>query len=723
MGLKAYAAAAMIGLAASSAAAQTQPSGQAAQVSGVTVNGEAPAQGYAAPPQYDAPIATLGPLGDVAVLDAPQSVTILPEDLIVDQQTRNANDTLRFLPSVEIRDQQGFQISRPQSRGFQSSVVQNTRLDGLNVIGTTEIPAENLAAIEVLNGPSGALFGPETPAGVFDYIQKRPTDTPLFRFIEGFQSAGIFTEQADMSDREGPVGARLNVVHGQGPSYVDGSRIDRTLASLALDFHLDDKTVIEADYSHYASEATGLPGSIVYDGSSTSKTNHSTFLPPAVDPTRLGYGQPGAGTDLHTDTGDIKIRREINSDWSFELGGLYQNALRGLYGISNTLTDDSGDYTVTKNFTAVPKFTIGSNSAYLNGHVRLFGMLNDVSLGTNGFINGQYSYRKSIAVTLGSSNLADPAVFPTQPTPPNGGLYQSGRLAEQSIVVGDTLHFNSEWALQGVVNTSFLHSDSWNASGALTSSDSRNGVVSPTVSLIYKPLPSLSLHATYASSIEEGDEAPANTANQNQYLSPYNDKEYEIGAKYAITPKLLVTLDAFHMTRPYATTSATTNIFQVVGEQRNNGVELFTQGEVSPDFSLLGGITYIDARLLGSQNPATNGGRIVGVPNVKTDVVFDLHPRFAHGGALTLTVNYEGNRAATDTNNSFAPAYVTLDPGVRYSFNYLNHHVTARFDVVNVTGVRYYVSIADGNIVGSPGANTAYLGTPRTFLTSLDFDF
>ena len=198
----------------------------------------------------------------------------MPEDLIVNQQTRNVNDTLRFLPSVEIRDQQGFEVSRPQSRGFQSSIVQNTRLDGLNVIGTTAIPAENLAGIEVLNGPGGALFGPETPAGTFDYILKRPTDTLLLaRYIEGFDSSGVFTEQADISDRGGPgdrIGARLNVLHGQGESYVEGSSVNRTLASLNLDFHLDDRTVIEADYSHYETEAYGLPGSFVYDGASTT---------------------------------------------------------------------------------------------------------------------------------------------------------------------------------------------------------------------------------------------------------------------------------------------------------------------------------------------------------------------------------------------------------------------------------------------------------------------
>ncbi len=684
-------------------------------------------QGYAAPPQYDTPVAHVGPLGDQAILDAPQSITVVPEDLIVDQQTRNVNDTLRFLPSVEIRDQQGFEISRPQSRGFQSSIVQNTRLEGLNVIGTTEIPAENLAGIEVLNGPSGALFGPETPAGVFDYLLKRPTDTPLLRYSEGFDSNGIFTEQADVGGRGGPdgrIGARLNIVHGQGEAYVDDSHVDRTLASLDMDFHLDARTVVEADYSHYSSVATGLPGSFVYDGAS-SGASKSTLLPKAVDPSVVGYGQPGAGTDISTETALGKIKHSFNGDWSLEIGGLYQNAIRGLYGITNTLIDDKGDFTVIKNFTAVPQFTVGSNSAFLNGHVRLFGFLNDVSVGTNGFINGQYSHKTSIAVTLTSKNqtlnLNDPMVLPNKATPENGGLYEAARLFEQSIVLADTLHLTDQLALQGVINTSFLHSHSYASSGALTSQDKRDGVVSPTGSLIYKPLSSLSFHFTYASSIEQGDQAPTNVLNANQLLSPYKDELYEVGGKYALNGNLLLTLDAFHMTRPFATTPV--NVFEVVGEQRNNGVEAFVQGEVTPDLSLFGGVTYIDARLLDSGNVTTANKLIVGVPTLKSDLVFDYHPAFARGAAATVTVNYEDRRAATNTNNAFAPSYVTVDPGVRYSFGLYGHHLTSRFQVINVTDTRYYISIADGAIVGSPGANTAYLGTPRTYHASLEFDF
>jgi iron complex outermembrane receptor protein len=79
--------------------------------------------------------------------------------------------------------------------------------------------------------------------------------------------------------------------------------------------------------------------------------------------------------------------------------------VRNLFGITNMLTDNLGNYTVTKNFNAVPHFTIASNTASLNGRFDLFGFRNELTIGTNGFFNGQYSYVNSIATVLGSSNL------------------------------------------------------------------------------------------------------------------------------------------------------------------------------------------------------------------------------------------------------------------------------------------------------------------------------
>ena len=673
-------------------------------------------------PQYNTGTVSLGPLGNRSLLDTPLSLTVLPQDLIENLQIKTVTDALRYLPSVEIRNQQGFEVARPQARGFQGSIVQATRLDGLNIIGTTAIPAENLSSIQVLNGLAGSLYGPATPAGVFNYVLKRPTDTPYASYTQGFDSTSVFTENIDVGGRtpDGKVGYRFNVVHGEGESYVPESSTNRTLASSALDFYVGDRTVIETNLSHYETNVTGLPGSFVYFGKPTiGPSNVSIVLPAAVDPTKLGYGQPGAGTDLVTNTGLVKIKHEINNDWNFEIGGLYQDAVRNLFGITNTLLDNVGDYSVTKNFTAVPHFTIASDTASLNGKFDLFGFRNEVTIGTNGFFNGQYSYRNSIATVLGNSNLAAPAVLPTKAIPNNGGQVKSATLSNQTIITGDTFHFNDQWAVQAVASTSFLHSKSFSTTGAIINPNGADGVVSPTVSLIYTPTSKLTAYATYANSIEQGEQAPTGTLNQNAFLAPYQDEEYEVGVKYAATPRLLATFALFHMTRPLASTDAVTNIFAVVGTQRNNGAELFLQGDIIPELSVFGGVSYIDARLLDTGVAATNGGLVVGVPLLKADVALDYHPAFLQGFALTGGLHAEGERAATNTNNSFAPSYATFDLGVRASRTFDRHTVTARFQVLNVGNVFYYSSIADGNIVGSPGANTAYLGTPRTYMLSL----
>ena len=48
-------------------------------------------------------------------------------------------------------------------------------------------------------------------------------------------------------------------------------------------------------------------------------------------------------------------------------------------------------------------------------------------------------------------------------------------------------------------------------------------------------------------------------------------------------------------------------------------------------------------------------------------------------------MHVESERAATNTNNSFAPSYATLDLGARYSTKFLTHFATLRFQVINVT--------------------------------------
>src|SRR6185437_12141602 len=690
------------------------------------------------------------------------SVSVVPESLITNLQAYTVNDTLRYLPSVEIRDQQGFEVSRPQSRGFISSVVQNTRMEGLSVIGTIAYAAEDLSGITVLNGLGGALYGPEPPAGVFDYRIKQPTDHTLLRYTESYQSDGMLTEHVDVGGRGGPgneFGYRVNAAYSNGESYVSGSNFNRRLASGTFDWRLGSNTVIEGHGGHYETASVGLPGAVSFDGAENHSTKNS-LLPPAINPSEQGFGEPGLGADLTTDVGLGKITHDFGGGWTLELGGLYESAERNLFGVVDTLTDNAGDYTVIQNqYTAWPHMTIGSNSAYLNGKLEILGIENDVTLGTNGFINDTYSYRNAPSSPIaGCANLADPlqsiavagrcaspsAVGKTVAisTPYTsgesfGGLYHSATLTEQAAIIGDTVHFNPQWALQAVLSDSFLDSKAFGKTGALRSQDERNGALSPTASLIYKPIPALTGYATFADSIEEGGRAATSGAgitvtNSGAYLAPYTDHSYEVGAKYALNDRLLLTLDGFHMTQPNAQTiflTPTVETYEVVGTQRDWGSEFFVEGDVARDFSVYGGVTYLDPRIVSPNHAVVNGVSIdgklvVGVPHVKEDAVLDYHPAVTPGLGFTAVVHSETKRAATDDNTSFAPGYATVDLGLRYSLSVLTtHHATIRFQVINATNEFYYSAIEDGAVAGSPSAITAFSGTPRTFEASFQADY
>ena len=111
------------------------------------------------------------------------------------------------------------------------------------------------------------------------------------------------------------------------------------------------------------------------------------------------------------------------------------------------------------------------------------------------------------------------------------------------------------------------------------------------------------------------------------------------------------------------------------------------------------------------------------MPEFKADLTADYHPAVLQGVALTAAIHAESQRAATNVNNFFAPAYTTFDLGARYTLPVAGKPTTLRLQVLNISNVRYYSSIADGSIVGSPGANTAYMAQPRTIQASVAVSF
>ncbi len=196
---------------------------------------------------------------------------------------------------MAFQEQQGPDILRPQTRGMQGGNFQNSKLDGMTMFITVATAMEQFQQIEVVNGLSASLYGPANPSGMFNFVSKRPTDYDLRELTASY------VQRQHRHGEGGPwrphrqerhLCFRLNALYGSGDGYVDGSHQRRALGDLGIDVRPWQHGVIELNYSDYSLTNKGYPGWFTY--------GQKIDLPPAPDPTRVGYGQSYAGVDMRT---------------------------------------------------------------------------------------------------------------------------------------------------------------------------------------------------------------------------------------------------------------------------------------------------------------------------------------------------------------------------------------------------------------------------------------
>ncbi|MEQ9948365.1 TonB-dependent receptor [Pectobacterium aroidearum] len=658
----------------------------------------------------------IGPLGKRSRLDTPYSTTTMTEAMIANQQAKNVNDLLKYNSSSQMQARGGIDVGRPQSRGMQGNVLANSRLDGLNIISTTAFPVEMLERLDVINSLTGALYGPASPAGQFNFTQKRLTAQTLNRFTVGYSGKGAAMGHADLGGHvgdENQFGYRINLLQDEGEGSISNSTLRRQLASVAFDWNISPDTVLEINASEYRFRKMGYAGDFAY--------GPTMQLPKAPDITKQGYGQSFAGLDLITKTASTRLKHYFNNNWYASGGVGYQVADRGMRSLSHNILPSGNVETTLERQYSSGRFRVLSNMLQLNGHIDTDGPSHDVVLSTTGY---QWTIFSSPGnpdeYTLGTSPIGTPRHYND---PSDGrfyagsGHYKSSRNSQQAITAGDTITFNDRWSAMGVV------SQSW-----LTSRDFTNGSVqratgtSPTVSLMYKPLSNVMTYVAYADSLEQGDTAPNSAVNKAQTLKPYRSTQYEAGVKSQWDG---VNLNAavFRLERPFAYVDPADNVFKEQGKQVNTGLELMADGEVFSGLHVYGGMTLLDPKLTDTGIEATTNKRVVGVPKFQANLLTEYsHPSYPNM-VYIANLHYTGKRVANNTNTAWVDSYMTLDLGTRYGFKLYDKPAAFRVSLNNVTNEHYWSSLFPYRQNGENRGSSAFVGDPREIRASLTVDW
>ncbi|MEH1833312.1 MAG: TonB-dependent receptor plug domain-containing protein [Nostoc sp.] len=262
---------------------------------------------------YNSTNTSVGTRTNTPLRDIPQTVNVIPQQVIKDQHILYIGDALKNVGTSTERypgSQDRFII-----RGFNSSFG-NILIDGLrgfSLGGSPALNLNNIERIEVLRGPASVLYGRAGLGGIVNLVTKPPLKDPYY--AADF-SVGNYDSYRGSLDFSGPlttnknVAYRLNASYLNSDSFIDFYNEERYQFAGALSWDIDPNTKLtfNSSYGDYNSSLgnEGLPAIGTLYPNPNGKVPISRYI-----------GQVGT-TDIITTRLSYKIEHRFNENWSIE---------------------------------------------------------------------------------------------------------------------------------------------------------------------------------------------------------------------------------------------------------------------------------------------------------------------------------------------------------------------------------------------------------------------
>jgi len=652
-----------------------------------------------APLVVDAKAPPSVPLLTQPVAATPQSITVIPAEVIQFEGLTDLRDVLRLDPSVSAHaDEDSAQGTNVQIRGFSARF--DIYHDGhLDPGGYYRDPFD-LAAVEVLTGPSSVLFGRGSTGGVIDDIGKTPT-------LDGVQAATLSFGTDDLArftgDLDAPLGPaaafRLNAVaHNEGIAGRDEVYTRRLGISPIVAFGLGERTQLTLSLMHQTQwdrPDYGVPWIDIGAPGDVS-------LPAAV-PWNNYYGFRDDYSHVSVDIATARLATELGDGWSLH------DALRyAVYGQSFRIAEP-GIPAIVAPGTPLSSLSVVRTE---RGGRSTQSLLEDDADVTKAFETFGVAHTLVIGGSVGRQT-SDPTVLSFSGVPGTNLIDPDEDQAFSGVAKAKTIaHFTAETAAAYVGDT--ITEGPWqldldgrvdrfeahyrNAVPTLTTFDHTD--VAPTwrAALVYAFTPAAHAYVMAGTSFDpsaEGLSLSASTAD----LAPETTRTVEAGIKWSATPTLLVTGALFDTTMFNAREPSPTDpsLDILAGAERSRGLEIEAQGRITPRWLVQGGVTFLDARIIASPN-ADVGQPLQNAPKnaVRLFSVYDLSDRLTIGGGF----DYQSSRvpASVLDANGFTqrvPGYWTAAALVRYR---VSPHVALQLNADNLFNARYYDGLDDNHV-------------------------
>lgn len=466
----------------------------------------------------------------LTVRETPQSVTVVTQQRITDQNLETIADVVRNTAGVSIVEVDDVR-NVFNARGFE---ITNYQIDGVplswSLAGDS---AETLAdvsiyeRVELVRGATGLLTGAGDPSASINLVRKHADARELEASVTGsfgsWENRQIAADIASPLNESGTIRGRFVAKYEEGESYIDLFDSDKTVFYGVVEADLGDSSLVRAG----ASQQTINPTAPLW-GALPTFYDDGTF-------TNLLVSQSTSANWAYWDTVNtnyfVNVDHEFANGWnlSFNYNRLINSADTELLYLYGTINEASGTGLATWPYKSDGESVQDSFDLHLSGDYTLFGRDHEFTLGALHSVQNADTYAYAASgpnAFLPATSLYDwDGNFP-RPEFATTGSHDQAIDTEQTGFFAAT-RINATDALRLIAG---VRASSWERTGTeygATQNYSADDIVIPYLGVLYDLTPNHRLYASYTEIFQ-----PQNLRTETgATLDPIIGEAYEAGIK------------------------------------------------------------------------------------------------------------------------------------------------------------------------------------------------
>jgi catecholate siderophore receptor len=661
-------------------------------------------------------IATSMPKYTAPLRDTPQTISVVPQEILVEQGVTTLRDALRNVAGISLAaGEGGAQGDNLTIRGFTAR--NDLFIDGMRDFGSYYRDPFNLEEVEVLQGPSSVTFGRGSTGGVVNQASKTPV---LSQSISGNISAGTDLTRRmtlDVNEQIGKTSAfRLNLMGDEnnvaGRDIAENRRFG---IAPSLAFGLGTATRWTLSYLHQTADDNpdyGIPW---------------LFNQPAPVNRNNYYGfQKGNFLRTYDDIATAKVEHDFNSHFTLRDQIRYANYARDVQitepqVLNAALSTPLASLQINRN-----QLTANSVETNLDEQLDLIARFNTGFIKhtvTTGVEAGKETSdpRRTTWTGVPTTSLLNPddtQTFAGVPTT-SSNVHTTSLTAAAYVL--DTMELGKHWDLTGGFRFDRFDTAYTQSVSPAAAFNRLDPMPTWRSALVYKPVAAGSVYVSAGTSFNPSAESLALSA-ANANLPPEKNLTYEAGTKWDLPHHLLSFRTAVFETNKTNAREPDPNnslLNVLAGNQRVRGAQFEVKGHLTSRWDVLSSYAYLDGKVVSSNfYPAAIGAQLANVPKNTANAWTEYRlPR--NWAEVGLGANFVDQRTASSTVPldpitglvKEVPSYWVLNAMVKRK---LNEHVDLQVNINNLANRYYYDQLHPAHIVLGPG---------RSALIGLKFKF